>query len=202
MLAKVLNFMLANNNVLPSHLDDPAFDLRRMFPRAEGIELVYDLLSSCIVSRENDCQPKNAGELLSKIDEVISKIKGKSPGLLFSFISTHSTTDQALPVSRSYYIEPFADIQVYLPTRGNEFIAKARILGSGNDSAAEVGFSLGGEETKTVRVGASQKCPGTWSEEIQLQTSRTLERGWHTLRVDGFFVGQQSYLTGFMLYSV
>ena len=202
MLAKVLNFMLANNNVLPSHLDDPAFDLRRMFPNAEGIDLVYDLLSSCIVSRERDCQPENAGELLSRIDEVISKIKGKSSGLLFSFISTHSMTGPALPVKRSYYIESFADIQVYLPTRGNAFIAKARILGSGDDSAAEIGFSLGGEETKTVRVGASQKYPGTWSEEIHLQTSKPLERGWHSLRVDGFFVGQLSYMTGFMLYSV
>ena len=111
-------------------------------------------------------------------------------------------TGPALPVKRSYYIESFADIQVYLPTRGNAFIAKARILGSGDDSAAEIGFSLGGEETKTVRVGASQKYPGTWSEEIHLQTSKPLERGWHSLRVDGFFVGQLSYMTGFMLYSV
>lgn len=202
MLAKVLYFMLANKNVLPSQLDDTDFNLTQMFPDADGIDLIHDLLSRCIVHKEVECQPRDASEFLTIIDEAISQIKSKSSGLLFSFISTHSTTSLALPERRSYYIEEVSDIQVYLPIRSNEFVAKARILGAGDDSAAEVGFCFGGEETETVRVGAKPKFPGTWSEEIRLQTSKPLERGWHTLRVDGFFVGQNSYMTGFMLYSV
>ena len=202
MLAKVLYFMLANKNVLPSQLDDEDFDLKQMFPSTVGIDLVYDLLTHCIAPKEKGCQLTNAGELLAEMDEVIAMIQGTSSCLLFNFLSTHSVTNLALPKKQGQDIKSLTDIQVYLPARGRKFIAKARVLGTEDLSAAEIGFSLGNEKSETIRVGASTNSQGSWSEEIHLQTSKPLERGWHSLKVDGYFVDKQSILTGFMLYSV
>lgn len=202
MLAKVLYYMLANRNVLPSQLDDKDFDLRELFPDAKGIDGVYDLLTGCIVSKEASCQPKDAGELLGKIDEVIARIHGKSSCLLFNFFSTGSNTGLILPKHYGQGIKSLTDIQVYLPAPGREFVAKARVWG-GDGSVADVGFSLGPEESEHIRILPSNFTePGLWSKEILLRSSKPMDRGWHTLSVKGSIVQHQTVLTGFTLYEI
>jgi serine/threonine protein kinase len=202
MLAKVLYYMLANRNVLPSQLDDKDFDLREMFPDAKGIGEVYDLLTTCIVSKEASCQPNDAGELLGKLNEVIARIHGKSSCLLFNFFSVGSNTGLTLPKHYGPGIKSLTDIQVYLPVPGREFVAKARVWG-GDGSSADLGFSLGPEESNRVIVNPSNFAePGLWSKEILLTSTKPLDRGWHTLSVKGSIVKHQTVLTGFMLYAI
>lgn len=202
MLAKVLYYMLANTNVLPSQLDDKDFDLRELFPNARGIDGVYDLLTGCIVSKEASCQPNDAGELLSAIDEIIARINGKNSCLLFDFISTGSNTGLKLPKHYGQGITALMDIPIYLPAPGREFVAKARIWG-GDGSSADVGFSLGSQESNRVIINPSNFAePGVWSKEILLRSNKPLNRGWHTLSVKGAIIKHESVLTGFTLYAI
>ena len=202
MLAKVLYFMLANTNVLPSQLDDKDFNLEKLFPDVKGIGGVYDLLTTCIVSKEAECQPKDAGELLARIDEVITQIHGKNSCLLFNFLCATVNSGLELPKDFGFGVRSLTDVQVYLPAPGKEFIAKARIWSPSEGAAAEIGFNLEKANSSPVRVRTSATEPGSWSGEILLRTPKPLNRGWHSLRVNGNSLQHQSILTGFMLYAI
>jgi serine/threonine protein kinase len=202
MLAKVLYYMLANKNVLPSQLDDKDCDLRELFPNVEGIDSVYDLLAACIVSKEASCQPNDAAQFLERIEDSITKLRSKSCSLLFNFLCAKSDGGFNLPKDLGFAIKPLADIQVYIPAPTRRFVAKARVWGPARNVDAEIRFGLGTENSDPIRVGSSTTEPGWWSNEIVLEIKKPLDRGWHTLRVDGKFIQHQTVLTGFMVYAV
>ena len=202
MLAKVLYFMLANTNVLPSQLDDAYFNLKKLFPDVKGIDGVYDLLVTCIVGKEAECQPKDAGELLTRIDEIIANIHGKNSCLLFNFLCANVNSGLPLTKDFGFAANSQTEVQVYLPTPGSAFLAKARVWGSSYGAAAEIGFSLGKENSDFIRAGASPAEPGSWSNEMILRTTKPMDRGWHSLKLNGTPVQHQIVLTGFMLYAI
>ena len=202
MLAKVLYFMLANTNVSPSQLDDDDFNLEKLFPGVKGIEGVYDLLTTCIVSKEAQCEPMDAGELLARIDEVIEMIHGKNSCLLFNFLCAN--VNSGLPLLKGFdaRVRPITEVQVYLPAPGREFIAKARLWSASAGAAAEIDFRLGKVNSNPVQIKPATDEPGSWSNETVLRTSKPVNRGWHSLQVFGNPLQHQSILTGFMLYAI
>lgn len=202
MLAKVLYYMLANKNVIPSQLDDKDFDLRELFRNSEGVDLIYDLLISCIVSKEAQCQPSDATAFLTKIDSLISVITNRNSSLVFNYYSVNSASGIALPQDFGLGVKQLTDIQVYLSAPARAFTGKARVWGSAHMSAAEIWFAIDGEESERVRVGAPETEPGTWSLEMTLICKKTLAPGWHTLSLKGNYVYRQSVLTAFQIYAV
>jgi serine/threonine protein kinase len=66
MLAKVVYYLVSGGKkVLATHIDEPEFDLRKLYPETRGIDLLYDLLLTCITPKERDCKIKDAPLLAS-----------------------------------------------------------------------------------------------------------------------------------------
>ena len=95
MLSKVMYFMVSGGRkVVASQLDEPSHSLETLFPSVPEMKNFQEMLRSCITLHKRDCKVADAGKLLEVVDQLIDVFSDKArTQLLFSFISTHSTTE-------------------------------------------------------------------------------------------------------------
>jgi len=75
-------------------MDEPEFDLRQMFPAHPHIGLIAEFFECHIVLKEKDVVSKSATEFCQRLERLIARVEDQGTFLpLFSFISSHSTTD-------------------------------------------------------------------------------------------------------------
>ena len=82
-LAKVLWAMVSGRPKFALwYFDREGNDLRQMFPNEPGVHFVHEILTRCVVEREDEMKSRDAGELLDEIDTTIAalSIGGQVPG--------------------------------------------------------------------------------------------------------------------------
>ena len=74
-LGKVLWSMVSGKSILPLwYFNRDDFNVELLFPKSRGIQLANALFAKCVVENEKDCM-KDAGVLLSEIDNILKKIE-------------------------------------------------------------------------------------------------------------------------------
>jgi len=95
MLAKVAYAMIAGpgRNPPASQLQTGDFDLRRLHPKMPHVEAMQQFILDHVVAHEDAIKSKTADDFIARIDELIARFEWrKSEHLVFSFVSSHSTT--------------------------------------------------------------------------------------------------------------
>jgi len=204
MLAKVLYFMMSGGkNVLASQLDEPTYNLDSLFPDMPLVKDLQNILRSCITVHQRDRKFADAGELLEVIDQLIDVLSDKArTQLLFSFLSTHSTTELIIttPSSDGSNYPRLKDIQIFLPFTCRRFIARARIIPPSVDHEVTSVFIVDGQQSNAIISKGHRNDPGFWSEEIILQPNTGTNRGWRTFTLNVTSQADGGRITGFMLY--
>jgi hypothetical protein len=204
MLGKVMYFMVSGGRkVLASQIDEPSHNLETLFPRVPGMEDFHKMLRGCITLRERDCELANAGKLLEVVDQLIDVFSDKArTQLLFSFLSTHSTTELIIfrPDIEGGNYPRLKDIQVFLPFSCRRFLARARIIPPSREDEVTLRFSIDGQQSEGVITRLPRTDPGSWSDEIVLRPSTPIKRGWRTLDVNITSPVDGGRITGFMVY--
>lgn len=210
MVAKVIYFMVTGGmKVLASQLDEPANDLRRIFDEKEGIAELQGILLDCITIKEPACKFDNARNLLIRLKDLLTQLSGKvQGGLLFSFLSVHSTTD--LPIQKAYISEnprypSLNRLQVFLPNKCKSLHARSRLSGPPRPTKFLLFLEIGKRHLTPAEGFPIEAIPstddrGTWVSEVIVNLSVPLNRGWHDLNVTITSESDGSRITGFMLY--
>jgi serine/threonine protein kinase len=58
------------------YIDQPQFDLRRLFPNDPRMHLIHRILANCVVQHEPDIKVQNAGEFGQMLDATINALEG------------------------------------------------------------------------------------------------------------------------------
>jgi serine/threonine protein kinase len=204
MLSKVMYFMVSGGRkVVASQLDEPSHSLETLFPSVPEMKNFQEMLRSCITLHKRDCKVADAGKLLEVVDQLIDVFSDKArTQLLFSFISTHSTTELIIvrPDNEGSQYPRLKDIQVFLPFTCRRFLARASIISPGNEHEVTSTFVVDGQRSEAVITRLPRTDPGSWSDEIVLRPSTPIKRGWCTLAVNVTSPVDGGRITGFMLY--
>jgi len=203
MLAKVLYFMVSGGGkVLASQLTRPLHDLTVRFPNVPGIAAVYTFLKDYITTDEENCKAEHAGKMLEQLDALIDVLRGNyQTQLIFSFISTHSTTNVpifATPDPHPNYPQ-LREMRVFLPRPSHKFRAFARVIPPGEALEVNVTFRIDNHPSNSVTIRGPSPTDGIWSEEIVLDVTAPISRGLHTL--DVIPLSQSGQLTAFTLFA-
>ena len=188
---------------MASQLDEPSHNLETLFPSVPEMKDLQNLLRSCITLHKRDGKVADAGELLKVVDQLIDVFSDKArTQLLFSFISTHSTTELIIfrAGNEGANYPRLKDIQVFLPFTCRRFLARARIVSPGPEHEVTSTFVVDGQQSEAVVARLPRTDPGSWSNEIVLQPSTPIKRGWYTLAVNITSQVDGGRITGFMLY--
>ena len=204
MLAKLMYFMVSGGRkVVASLLDEPSHSLEVLFPGVPEMKNFQVMLRSCITLHKRDCKVADAGELLKVVDQLIDVFSDKArTQLLFSFISTHSTTELIIvrPDNEGGHYPRLKDIQVFLPFTCRRFLARARIVSPGREHEVTSTFAVDGQRSDAVIDRIPRTDQGSWSNEIVLQPRTSTKRGWCTLDVNITSPIDGGRITAFMLY--
>jgi len=208
MLAKVIYFMVTGGrNVMASQLDSPQVCLSARLGEIEGVTEMQEFLEECITTSEEDGLFENAGDLLNRLDELLNQLRGTvQESLLFSFISTHSSTH--VIIRPGYEDVPryasLTRLQMYLPNRTKRLRARMRISGPPSPSRFLLFLQTGNRHLLPsggypFEVTPTDDGRGVWIPEIVVTLETPLSRGWHDLDIN-VISDATCVVTGFMLW--
>lgn len=209
MIAKVIYFMVTGGKrILASQVDEPANDITRIFDQIEGMAELQGILLDCITTKEVACKFDNAGNLLVRLEDLLTQLSGKVQGsLLFNFLSTHSSTD--LPIPKKYISEnprysSLNQLLIFLPNKCRTFRARCRLSGFSQPTKFFLHLEIGKrpsipQQGFPIDAAPGNNDRGNWGQEVIVNFSVPLNRGWHDLNV---IVTSESggAVSGFMLY--
>ena len=210
MVAKVIYFMVTGGmKVLPSQFDEPENDLRHICGEKEGVTELQKVLLDCITTKEPACKFDNAGTLLVRLQDLLTQLSGKiQGGLLFSFLSTHSTTDVSMRkeyISENPRYPSLNQLQIFLPNKCRSFRARCRLSGFSQPTKFLLYLEIGKlppipSQGFPIEATPSISDRGSWGQEVIVNLSVPLNRGWHDLNVTITSESGSGSVTGFMLY--
>lgn len=210
MVAKVIYFMVTGGKkVLASQVDEPANDLTRIFDQKEGMAELQGVLLDCITTKEPACKFDSARNLFVRLQDLLTQLSGKVQGsLLFGFLSTHSTTD--VPMRKKYISEnprypSLNQLQIFLPNKCRSFRARCRLSGFTQPTKFSLYLEIGKrpsipQEGFPIEANLDNSDRGSWGQEVIVNFSVPLNRGWHDLNVTITSESGGGAVTGFMLY--
>jgi serine/threonine protein kinase len=202
MLAKVIYFLVSGGKkVLATHIDEPDFDLRKLFPHTRGMDLLYDFLVTCITPKEKDCKIKEAHELLEALDDLESQLVQKPiPQLVLSLFETHSLVMIPIPMTGGMgHMEMFSGL-IYVPRGSRQFVARARAINNAG-SAFRLRIKLDKLASNEIGFEGEALHPGRWTEVLELETPHRLNEDWFQVTIEGSCTCSGSYLSAFSLYA-
>lgn len=210
MVAKVIYWMVTGGQkVLATQLDEEVFDLRYRSSEVEGAAELQELLLGCITIKEPHCKYTDAGTLLVTLQDVLKQLTGSVQGsLIFSFLSTHSSTDihilKGPPIANSRY-PSLTKLQVFLPNNCNSFRARARFSGPPRISKFTIQITIDKRPLHLqdgIQVEATPNHDqASWGSEFHVNLSVFLKRGWHDLDIIIASEAEGYSVTGFVLYA-
>ncbi len=156
-----------------------------------------------MTTKENDCRPSDAGELLRLIDELVDFLTDRHrTQLIFNFLASHSIMH--VPIRQTHQLDfrypTLRGIKLFLPYSCKRVLGRARVIIPGNNSVA-LEFKIGNQTSSPLHINGPMPDPGSWSEEIVLTPTGDLGRGWHDLDVIPTASTDGANLTGFTLYA-
>lgn len=186
MLCKAIYFMITGGKkVLASQIDEKEFDLTKMYPNTEGIELVYDLICRCVTNKESQCEIKDAGELLIAIDQIIESLQGQRGGQLLYNLFSVGPSKILIPQHRAIGGNEIHLTKIYLPRPTRRFFARAGILFDGAPTAVTIKYCIGDSYSREFTLEA-QTAGIVWTDQIILQAPKLIKQGWYDLGIDAW----------------
>lgn len=202
MLAKSALYLISGKKPRASHVD--AVNLVEMFPKAQGVNDVQELLREEIKVRKEQTASKSADMLLDKIDQLLRRVSFPTrPSALFQYI------EPILPmVAGGNPQTDLSRISMYIPGPTKRLFGSFKFRA---DQTREMGTfryrlypwtesALGTPlaESRPLRV-EGPPTQGAWSMELPVPLSEEVEPGWYLLSLDTSSLGAVR-LVGAMVY--
>lgn len=200
-LGKILYFLVAGRNVPASQLNEDRYDLTKVYPGADGIDDVWELIRDCVSTSESAVKYQDAGELSRQIASIAGERKSKA--LVYVMNSTHSTTDVILQTRPDRLLRA----QCLLPTRWSRLTGRARVLLPREDSKVSLWLDWRGEKGPDSILDPphdrreSDENRGYWSDEITFSADEVQKEGWGQVVLWGQASQERATLTAFQLYA-
>lgn len=206
MLAKVLYFMLSGGkNVPSSQFDDPYFKLKENLPSVDQkeLELVESLLRECITNSAAEQKLEDAGQLLERINILISELTYKRPyHLVFNAYFTDKNSYISIPLASTN--QTILSGQLFLPDPCQQLIARFRVgtLTSNTKVILELKIE-DGPSGRTEAVGQGLGLAGDiWTEPLILTSKKLLREGWYAFEVKAASPSKAGfYVSAFSIYA-